>query len=274
MVGFFDPRRIRWFYDFQWRLGVGSVIACVWLTIKPSGLLSEWKAVRSSWGWCGFPARASLYFTRRLAGMTNPPMEWGYPRTVEGFWHAMSRGQYDKVNPTDIFHNLHGHFLTNWACWCMVWPTRLAGSICFSRCCRFFLSSKCRNASAPGLMRWPAIYPFLGVLLSIFLSPTRDRQTADLVKVFFIASHSIVAILIGYGLALTAAYMATHYQKFRFWGFVGRIWHRVLLALVQLVTPPAEHYFGLDRRNIAGDLPHWIGQALPKINTACRSSPI
>ena len=34
--------------------------------------------------------------------MTNPPMEWGYPRTVQGFFHALTRGQYDKINPTNI----------------------------------------------------------------------------------------------------------------------------------------------------------------------------
>src|SRR6202012_1754085 len=66
-----------------------------------------------------------------------------------------------------------------------------------------------------------AIYPFLGVLLTIFLDPTPERQTADLVKVFFTASHADVAIMIGYGLALTAAYMATHYQNFRRWGLIG-----------------------------------------------------
>ena len=33
--------------------------------------------------------------------MTNPPMNWGYPRTKEGFFHALTRGQYDKTNPTD-----------------------------------------------------------------------------------------------------------------------------------------------------------------------------
>lgn len=31
----------------------------------------------------------------------NPPMNWGYPRTVEGFFHAVGRGQYEKISPTD-----------------------------------------------------------------------------------------------------------------------------------------------------------------------------
>ena len=43
---------------------------------------------------------AAFYFYMPLASMTNPPMNWGYPRTKEGFWHALTRGQYDKTNPT------------------------------------------------------------------------------------------------------------------------------------------------------------------------------
>lgn len=47
-----------------------------------------------------FFAGASFYFYMPLAGMTNPPMQWGYPRTIEGFKHALTRGQYEKANPT------------------------------------------------------------------------------------------------------------------------------------------------------------------------------
>ena len=35
--------------------------------------------------------------------MTNPPLNWGYPRTETGFWHAFTRGQYDKTNPSNPF---------------------------------------------------------------------------------------------------------------------------------------------------------------------------
>ena len=89
-------------------VGIASIVACVWLTIQTASIATEWKAViLMGVLWL---AGASFYFYEPLAGMTNPPMEWGYPRTVEGFWHALTRGQYDKVNPTDIFHDFH-HFL-------------------------------------------------------------------------------------------------------------------------------------------------------------------
>jgi len=55
-------------------------------------------------------AGASFYFYEAIAGMTNPPMQWGYPRTVEGFFHALSRGQYEKANPSNPFES-PGHFL-------------------------------------------------------------------------------------------------------------------------------------------------------------------
>ena len=44
----------------------------------------------------------SFYLYMAVSGMTNPPMQWGYPRTVEGFFHAISRGQYEQPNPTNL----------------------------------------------------------------------------------------------------------------------------------------------------------------------------
>ena len=38
-----------------------------------------------------------------VSDLRNPPMNWGYPRTWEGFKHAITREQYEKLAPTDIF---------------------------------------------------------------------------------------------------------------------------------------------------------------------------
>jgi len=38
-----------------------------------------------------------------VSDLRNPPMNWGYPRTWEGFLHAVSRGQYEQITPTDLF---------------------------------------------------------------------------------------------------------------------------------------------------------------------------
>ena len=79
---------------------LAGFLALAWLTRKLGG---EWLVVI----FCGVAwlLGAAFYFYMPLAGMTNPPMEWGYPRTVEGFIHAFTRGQYDKTNPSDVFHH-------------------------------------------------------------------------------------------------------------------------------------------------------------------------
>ncbi len=38
-----------------------------------------------------------------VSDLRNPPMNWGYPRTWQGFIHAVSRGQYEQIKPTDLF---------------------------------------------------------------------------------------------------------------------------------------------------------------------------
>ena len=97
----------------------------------------------------------------------------------------------------------------------------------------------------------------------MLLNPTPDKASADLIKVFLCSSHTIVACLIGYGLALTAAFMATHYQKFRLWGLAGGM-VAVVLALFCLWDATGKHYFGPAGEVSLSDLPHWIARAFAK----------
>jgi len=38
-----------------------------------------------------------------VSDLRNPPMNWGYPRTWEGFKHAIMRGQYEQITMPDFF---------------------------------------------------------------------------------------------------------------------------------------------------------------------------
>ncbi len=53
-------------------------------------------------------AGLSFNFFMSFASEQNPPINWGYPRTWEGFMHAITRGQYEAINVADIFGS---HFL-------------------------------------------------------------------------------------------------------------------------------------------------------------------
>jgi hypothetical protein len=127
----------------------------------------------------------------------------------------------------------------------------------------FFKMQKRERAWIIGLM---AMYICLGGLLMVLLNPTPDKASADLIKVFLCSSHTIVASLIGYGMALTAAFMATHYQKFRLWGLAGGI-VAVVLAIIFLWDTTGKHYFGPGGPPDSlspSELFHWIGLAFAK----------
>ncbi len=50
-----------------------------------------------------FLVGAAFYGFMPIASEQNPPMNWGYPRTWEGFLHAISRGQYEQLQPGNPF---------------------------------------------------------------------------------------------------------------------------------------------------------------------------
>jgi tetratricopeptide (TPR) repeat protein len=193
-------------------LSFASLVTFVWLAWDTRKLGLEWLvAMALGLLWI---AGASFYFYEPVAGMTDPPMQWGYPRTVEGFFHALSRGQYEKANPTDIFND-PTRFLTQLG----MLVGDIAGEfnwvVIFIALVPLLFFFKMKNRERAWILGLTGIYLCIGVLLIILMNPSPERQSADLIKVFFASSHSVIAILFGYGLALSAAYMATHYQQFR-----------------------------------------------------------
>lgn len=51
-------------------------------------------------------AGVAFYGYMPVSSDRNPPMNWGYARTWEGFKHAITRGQYEKISPTNAFSPL------------------------------------------------------------------------------------------------------------------------------------------------------------------------
>jgi tetratricopeptide (TPR) repeat protein len=224
-------------------VGLGSFAAWIWLGLETKGIGTEWKAVLlMGLLWL---AGASFYFYEPIAGMTDPPMQWGYPRTVEGFFHALSRGQYEKASPTDLLsRDGLARFITQLGIlvgdvavefnWVLVFVALVP--LLF-----FFKMQKRERSWITGLV---AIYLCIGVLLMLLMNTSPDRQPAELNKVFFIASHGIIAIMAGYGMALIAAFMATHFARFRIVG--------LLLGMVTLVPAFLTLYNGVSNTFYGG----------------------
>ncbi len=227
----------------------GGILACfalagalkfAWDTRK---LGLEWVAVLV----CGviWIGGAAFYLYMPLAGMSTPPMHWGYPRTVEGFMHALTRGQYEKTNPTDFFT------LAGWGRFFSQLGLVGEGIVdeynwvySFLAIIPFLFYFRMQKREKAWMIGLSAIYICLSVLLVILLNPSLDRQARDLTKVFFIASHVMIVIWIGYGLTLIAATMLTRYQDFRRWGLIGGS-IGVALALYSLAVTTQEMSVGL-----------------------------
>ena len=237
-------------------VGIGSLIAGGWLSIKTGKIFSEWKAVVFMgilWG-----VGVAFYLYEPISGMTVPPMQWGYPRTVEGFFHALSRGQYETTTGTNILQDPM-RFVNQ--LWYLIQGLSESFSwvFMFVGLMPFLFLRKMQRRERAWIAGLTAIYFCLAVLLVVLLNVGLDRQTADLNKVFFTASHALFAMMIGYGITLMAAYAATHYARFRFWGLVGGA-GAVLLALYCLADAAAKLYVGPggDATSILSQLPHLI----------------
>ena len=241
-------------------VGVCSLIACVALTFITKEFFSE--ILPTLLMGLLFAVGFAFYLYLPISGMTNPPMQWGYPRTVDGFLHALSRGQYQQPDPTNIFleggivrlFKQVGYLVTGLA-------EEYTWVYLFIALVPFVVFFKMRRRERVWILGLAAFYLCNGVLLMMLMNPSPERASVDLVKVFFISSHAIVAVLVGYGLALIAAFMATHYEKFRVWGMAGG-GVAALLAIWSLIDATRKHFGGRDGIGVPfAEVGHWIGQA-------------
>src|SRR5216117_3843517 len=160
---------------------------------------------------------AAFYFYMPLASMTNPPLNWGYPRTWDGFLHALTRGQYEKTNPTANFGRfmdqmgmlLHGAVDEFNLVYLMV------GLI------PFFFFNRMQKREQGWFAGLVAMYLGLALLLIMLLNPSSDRQSKEMNRVFFTASHVMISLCVAYGMTLFGAIMATQYGRYRMFGWVG-----------------------------------------------------
>jgi len=183
-------------------LGVITCLMGIGLVIKTRQAFSEWKAILICSGL--FLLGLAVYFYPPIASMTNPPVNWGYPRTVEGFFHMVTRGQYERMNPTVGV----GLFLGQARLYFIVagkefgWPYLLLCLIPF-----YFLHRMAAAERRRMLGLLPA-YICLAFLMLAVLNPGLDRQSQDLEKVYFSASYIVVALWMGYGLIILGAWLA------------------------------------------------------------------
>jgi tetratricopeptide (TPR) repeat protein len=231
-------------------LALAALAAFGWLAWRTRRFGGEWLVVLV----CGVAwlAGAAFYFYMPVAGMSNPPMEWGYPRTVEGFIHAFSRGQYGATNPTDVFGQ-PAVFVTQLVNMGRGIVDEFNWVYVLLALAPFALFLKMKQRERAWIIGITAIYLCLGVLLLVLLNPPPDRAAQELNRVFFTASHTLIALLMGYGLTIIAAFMATDYQRFRVWGIAGGT-VALVLAVGSFFGLTSKTYFGPEASPGVGEI--------------------
>ncbi len=169
---------------------------------------------------------AAFYFYMPLASMTNPPMNWGYPRTKEGFVHALTRGQYDKTNPTDSVFKLFSQI----AMYHEVAIDEFSLVYLLIGIVPFLFWGRMQKRERAWLIGLISMYLLLSFLLLILLNPSVDKQSRDQTRVFFIPAHIVLALLIGYGVTLISGVAAVTYPRDRSW----LLWGGTVLTALQL----------------------------------------
>ncbi len=192
--------------------GLGTVGTFIYLVIATKKMDKEWISTLISGASWAFGAGFYLYMA--LASMSNPPLNWGYPRTVTGFIHAFTRGQYERIHPThDVVTYVKQFYST------IIEGTLEEFNFVYVALAfiPFLVYRRMQPRERAWLVSLTAIYICLGPFLLFLLSPGFDRQSRDLNKVFFTASHVLLAMLIGYGVTIGGALLATQYDRFKRW---------------------------------------------------------
>ncbi len=180
-----------------------------------------------------------------VSDLRNPPMNWGYPRTWEGFKHAIQRGQYEAIGfqipkfevILNYFEDVRVQFTDLLIPFALV-PFAAGHWIV-------------RKENRKAFWQWmiPAFVCFflMSFLLIALANVKGDLQDGFIQKVKFISSHAMLALWIGYGLVFASVYIMGLLAKKDYFGLRGKTVAGALAALmivVSFIYPIIDNYCG------------------------------
>ncbi|MFA7257254.1 MAG: DUF2723 domain-containing protein, partial [Kiritimatiellales bacterium] len=146
----------------------------------------------------------SFYLYMPISSDQNPPINWGYPRTWEGFMHAITRGQYERVTLTNIFSPL---FLEQIGAFLHDLRAQFFGPVALLAILPFAFIIRIGRKNRDWLFTTVAAFIGVGLVFIVLQNPKLDIQTLFIARVQYIQSHAVYAIWIGYGLLLLMAWL-------------------------------------------------------------------
>ncbi len=177
-------------------------VAALVTVIRTRRVGSEWKAAIL----CAPVLLMGLAccFYLPLASMTNPPMNWGYARTVEGFFHVITRGQYERPHATDDLGQFIGQL------WAMAKETGKGFGWFYLPLAvlPFCLLGRAERTARTWLLSLVAVFVGTGPLMVALLNPPNDLADLQYVAPYFCALNVVLAIWVGLGLSVVGGVVA------------------------------------------------------------------
>ena len=169
----------------------------------------------------------SFYFYMSVASATNPPMNWGYAYTKQGFLHTFTRGQYEKLN---IASPLSTAFFTQIGLFVHALLQQFSPSVglendfllglpivllAFVPLVVLVFGWKDLNSRARSWLIF-VLASFLTTSLGLLtiINPGLDKQNQEINIKFFAPAHGFFAMMIGYGMALAVAWVLSRWKEF------------------------------------------------------------
>ena len=152
-----------------------------------------------------------------VSDLRNPPMNWGYPRTWEGFKHAIMRGQYEAIGVPSFtgagqFFDFIGRQMVHYFEDVKVQFTDLL--LLFAPvpfiAGHWVVDREHKKTFWQWMGAAAACFVMMSFLLILLANVKGDVQDGFIQKVKFISSHAMIALWIGYGLVFAGALLVRY----------------------------------------------------------------
>jgi Protein of unknown function (DUF2723) len=180
-------------------IGCCSASISLALILKTRCIFQHWRLL----GACAacLALGMSFYFLLPIFSTATPPVNWGYPRTLAGFQHLVSRGQFERIYPTYTPSlaqlRIYFHSITSDFGWLYLLPALLP----------IFYLHRLPKPERNCLLGLLALFPCLSLFMLAMLNPDPDFCISCPTNAYFVPSHFILTLFLGPGLTRAAQFL-------------------------------------------------------------------
>jgi tetratricopeptide (TPR) repeat protein len=194
-------------------------------------LVNGWRALLCT---LVFLIGVGFYAYMPIASATNPPMNWGYSRTPQGFLHHITRGQYERLHPQSLFSReffIQVNLFTTSVIkqYSLFFENTGGGIASLAKSASNIINALLLGLVSVGLpllafrdlqararswliFVWSA-FAIASIGLIMIINPQLDRQNQEICIKFFAPAQGFFAMMFGYGLAFALAGLAARFKQ-------------------------------------------------------------